>query len=85
MAKFKTALEARSILDDIRVQLKGINYNPDLKRYYENLEGMVSDLSSLEVVARRTGNSKRADRYAKEVDNAISYLEHLILMAKLIQ
>ena len=85
MARFEDAVDARFVLDDLKNQLKSINYNPDLKRYFENLENMVSKLSSLEVVARRTGNTRKVEEYAQKLEESILYLEHLILMAKLIQ
>jgi len=81
--KFEDSVEAKEIVYDLKSQLKTINFNPDLKKYVENLEIMISELSSLEVEARRTGNNKKVLEYAKKVDEAISYLENLILIAKL--
>jgi hypothetical protein len=83
MGRFEDSVEAKEIVYDLKSQLKTINFNPDLKKYVENLEIMINELSSLEVDARRTGNNKKVVEYAEKVDEAISYLENLILIAKL--
>lgn len=85
MARFEDAVDARFVLDGLKSQLKSINYNPDLKKYFENLESMVSELSSLEVVARRTGNTRKVEEYAQKLEESILYFEQLILMARLLQ
>jgi len=83
MVRFEDSVEAKEIIHDLRTQVRGLDYNADLRKYLENLEKMVMHLSSLEVNARRTGNAKKAMEYAKELDDSITYFEHLLLMAKL--
>lgn len=84
---FDTALEARNILYDIKKDINRLPYNRDLYTYYDNLSGMVDNLSKLEVYKRQTGpRSRYAIQYNKDkaaLQNAVKYLENLILMARL--
>lgn len=83
MVRFEDSVEAMKIVRDLYSQLKTVNFNPDLKRYVENLEKMVSELSSLEVDARRTGNDRKVREYSEKIEEAITYFENMLLIAKL--
>lgn len=83
MVRFEDSVEAMEIVRDLHSQLKTINFNPDLKRYVENLEKMVSELSSLEVDARRTGNIRKVREYSEKIEESITYFENMLLIAKL--
>ena len=80
---FNTALEARDIISDLRIQLKRLPYNPDLLKLCNNIGVMNSDLSRLEVEARQTHRPHKLDAHKEDMVKAIKHLEHLILMAKL--
>jgi hypothetical protein len=80
---FDTALEARHIIMDLRIQLKRLPYNPDLLKFCNNIGEMNSQLSRLEVEARRTRKTGKVDAHKEEMIKAIKHLENLILMAKL--
>ena len=80
---FDTALEARDIISDLRIQLKRLPYNPDLLKLCNNIGEMNSDLSRLEVEARQTHKIRKLDAHKEDMIKAIKHLEHLILMAKL--
>ena len=80
---FNTALEARDIISDLRIQLKRLPYNPDLLKLCNNIGEMNSDLSRLEVEARQTHRARKLDAHKEDMIKAIKHLEHLILMAKL--
>ena len=80
---FNTALEARDIISDLRIQLKRLPYNPDLLKLCNNIGEMNSDLSRLEVEARQTHKIRKLDAHKEDMIKAIKHLEHLILMAKL--
>ena len=84
MAKtFNTAIEARDIISDLRIQLKRLPYNPDLLKLCNNIGEMNSVLSRLEVEARQTHRAYKLDAHTENMIKAIKHLEHLILMAKL--
>jgi hypothetical protein len=84
MAKtFNTAIEARDIISDLRIQLKRLPYNPDLLKLCNNIGEMNSTLSRLEVEARQTRKVHKLDAHKEDMVKAIKHLENLILMAKL--
>ncbi len=84
MAKtFNTAVEAREIIMDLRKQLNRLPYNPDLRKLCENIGEMNTKLSRLEVEMRQTHKSHKFNAYKEDMIKAITHLEHLILMAKL--
>lgn len=80
---FNTALEARHIIMDLHKQLKRLPYNSDLHKFCMNIGEMNSQLSRLEVEARRTHKTHKVDAHKADMIKAITHLEHLILMAKL--
>jgi hypothetical protein len=80
---FNTAMEARDIISDLRIQLKRLPYNPDLMKLCNNIGEMNTTLSRLEVEARQTRKTYKFDAYKEDMAKAIKHLEHLILMAKL--
>ena len=80
---FNTAIEARDIINDLRIQLKRLPYNPDLLKLCNNIGEMNSTLSRLEVEARQTHRAHKLDVHKEDMIKAIKHLEHLILMAKL--
>jgi hypothetical protein len=80
---FNTALEARDIIIDLRIQLNRLPYNPDLRKLCNNIGEMNSQLSRLEVEARQTRKTHKVDAHKEDMIKAIKHLEHLILMAKL--
>jgi predicted nuclease with TOPRIM domain len=83
--KIERALDWNQVSIDLKTQLSKSGYNPDLQRMFRNIETMVSELSKLEVEFRKNNKVSRLDDKVNEINNAISYLEKLILMAYLIK
>jgi len=81
--KFRTALEAHEVANVVYKQLKECRYNADLMLYFRNIEKMISNLSALEVQARQTHKYHKVDAYIIEVEQAIDYLEKMILISRL--
>ncbi len=81
--KFRTALEAREVANVVLKQLKECRYNPDLHTYFRNVEKMISTLSSLEVQARQTHKYHKVDAYIVQIEQALDYLEKMIIISKL--
>jgi hypothetical protein len=80
---FNTAIEAREIIIDLRIQLNRLPYNPDLRKLCNNIGEMNNTLSRLEVEMRQTRKSHKFDAHKEDMLKAIKHLENLILMAKL--
>lgn len=82
--KIQISTDWQEIHRCIRIDLRQIGYNADFEKFVYNLDKMVSELSKIEVVARRTHNPVLYTEKLEEVNAAIDRLEKLILMAKLI-
>jgi hypothetical protein len=83
--KFETALEARHIVDDLTKQVKKLNYNPQYKVLLKNIEKMINDLSSAEVVARQSKKQGVIEGPRERLALAIDYFEKLVLIQTLSQ
>jgi len=81
--KFNTALEASKYVDELRNQIRALNYNKDLYKYLANLNYLVNDLGSAEVVARQSHKKSITDEPREKLAKAVDYLEKLIIIAKL--
>jgi hypothetical protein len=82
---FNNAIEARKLVTELSDRLKRMPYNPDLKRYCDNLGKMVSDLGSLEVEARRSRGIEKYKMQAAKLQKAITHLQQLILIHQLMR
>jgi hypothetical protein len=81
--KIKHAIDFQSL--DLKRELDSIGYNPDLKKMYNNITNMVTELSKLEVTARRISREDYTSQLLEKINLAIDHLEKLILMAKLMK
>jgi hypothetical protein len=84
--KIQTSTDWQEIHRRIRIDLRQIGYNADFEKFVRNIDTMVSELSKIEVVSRRThgrGTVLHTEKL-EEVNAAIDRIEKLILMAKLI-
>jgi uncharacterized protein YaaN involved in tellurite resistance len=83
--KIERAIDWNQVSIDLSSQMNGIGYNPDLHRMHKNIDKMVSEVSKLEVVLRRTGKYEMLDDKVSNINKAINHLEKLILMASLMK
>lgn len=83
--KIERALDWDKVGTGLRQRLAKIDYNPDLKRMFHNIEKMVTELSKLEVTVRRSGKYSFLEDKVTEINTAINHLEKLILMAQLMK
>ena len=81
--EIKTALEGREVCDRLRKELSQIRYNPDLQKMLKNINGMVTQISKLEVECRRAHSRAILETPLKKVNESVDHLQKLILMAKL--
>lgn len=85
MNTFTNTTEARDAIDKMRVELYRMRYNADLRRILKNLEEMVSEMSKLEVEARRTQCYDRVHSLGHKAFEAYSHMQHLMLIARLVE
>ena len=83
--KIETALDWQEVSMQIRRDLNSIGYNPDLKKLFDNIQLMVTELSKLEVNGRRIRSTTYTQTQVKKINNAIDHLEKLILMGLLMK
>lgn len=83
--KFKTAIEARKVIDDLRYQARQLNYNKDIRKLLNNAEKLVSDLSTAEVRARQLHKDYMTNKPREELAKSIDYIEKLLLILRLTQ
>lgn len=81
--KIERAIDWDRVSIDLLTQLNTIPYNPDLRVLLKNINGMVTELSKLEVTFRRTQKYSLLEDKVTQINDAISHLEKLILIAKL--
>lgn len=81
--EIKTALEGREVCDSLRKDLSQIRYNPDLQKMLRNINGMITEISKLEVECRRAHSRALLETPLKKVNESVDHLQKLILMAKL--
>jgi len=83
--KIETALDWQEVSIQISKDLNSIGYNPDLKKMFNNIQLMVTELSKLEVNGRRIRSTTYTQTQVKKINNAIDHLEKLILMGLLMK
>lgn len=81
--EFDTALEARKIADQMHQELRTMRYNKDIRRVMSNINNMISQLSSLEVEARRSHKPSIVETKRTELANAIDYVQKMMLIMRL--
>ena len=78
-----SAIQGREVCDHLRVELTQISYNPDLKKMLKNIEKMVQELSRKEVICRQSKTKHSLVDPIAKINDSITHLSNLILMARL--
>ena len=81
--KIEYATDWQEVHGELRIQIQKIGFNPDLQRLLNNITNMVTELSQLEVNARRTKKTTYTDEKVAKINEAIDRLEKILLIAKL--
>jgi len=83
--KFKTAIEARKVVDDLRYQARQLNYNKDIRKLLDNADLLVGMLGNAEIRARQLHKDYMTDKPRQDLAKAIDYIEKLLLILRLTQ
>jgi hypothetical protein len=83
--QINSSLDWDKIGEKLRAQMTAIGYNADLQKMFWNIDEMVTELSKLEVEARRTKSTSYLSNKILEINKAIDYLEKLILVGLLMK
>ena len=83
--QIQTALDWQEVSDRLKTDLHRMGFNPDLKKMYDNIQLMVTELSKLEVNGRRIRSTTYTQSQVEKINKAIDHLEKLILMGLLMK
>lgn len=81
--EISNSLEYQEVRRDLSIALSQVGYNPELDKLLKNIDKMVSELSKVEVQARRTGKNRVVESTLIDINSSIKRLEHYILIGVL--
>lgn len=79
-----SSLDWQEVSNSLLEQMNSLPYNSDLNKLFRNISSMVTELSKLEVEARRLNSPHKTAEKIAEINSAIDRLEKLLLVAKLV-
>lgn len=83
--KIERSTDWDNLRSEIVQQVRTLNYNPDIRKMIKNIDVLVSDLSKLEVEARRTKRDYYLKQPLEEINSALATLDQFITLAHLLQ
>jgi len=83
--EIQNSLDWQKVNADLSSQLSSVGYNPDLYKMLNNITLMVTELSKVEVEARRSKSTRVTQEKVVDINKAINHLEKLMLMAILMR
>lgn len=81
--KIESSLDWGEVGGELTRQLNKLPYNRDLRKFINNIDHMIVDLSKAEVEARRINKLEYTKEKVDSINQAIDHLEKLILIAQL--
>ena len=83
--KIERAVDWQQVKGGLLIQMKSIGYNPDFNKMIKNIDSMITELSKIEVEARRIRKSNLVQSQLDNINKAIDHLEKLLLIAQLMR
>ena len=83
--QIQTSLDWQSVHSELRTQIGQVPFNPDLRRMLNNITNMITELSQIEVEARRKNMAHITEPKVKSINEAIDRFEKLLLIAQLMK
>ncbi len=83
--EIQNSLDWQKVHADLSSQLSSSGYNPDLYKMLNNITLMITELSKLEVEARRSKSTRLTEEKVVDINKAINHLEKLMLIAMLMR
>jgi hypothetical protein len=77
----KNSLEWDAVRRDLQSKILALPYSQDLRRMLRTVDDLVTELSKIEVDARRTKNNTKVDEKLLVINDCIKTLEQWILLA----
>ena len=82
--KIENSLQWDQVRRELRVQIDNLPYDPSIRRMVKNIDVMVTELSKIEVEARRTKVSYYADAQLTKINDAIAAINKILVIAILL-
>ncbi len=82
--KIKNSLEWEDVRRELKVQIGNLPYDASIRHMVKNIDGMVTELSKIEVEARRTKVSYYKDAQLTKINDAIEALNKILVIAILL-
>ena len=82
--KITNSLEWDQVRRELKAQIEKLPYDPSIRQMVKNIDKMVSELSKIEVEVRRTKVSYYADAQLTKINDAISVINKILVIAILL-
>lgn len=76
--KIENSLDWQQVRPKLTLLLSKIRYNHDIYKVLHNIDGMVVELSKLEVEARQRKSNSNTETKLSQINDAIHYVEKMI-------
>ena len=81
--KLKNSLQWDQVRRELKAKIQNLPYDASIRHMVKNIDRMVTELSKIEVEARRTKVSYYKDAQLEKINDAIEYIEKIIMIAVL--
>ncbi len=82
--KIQNSLEWEQARGELKTQIEKLPYDPSIRRMVKNIDAMVTQLSKIEVEARRTKVSYYRDAQLTKINDAIDDVNKILVIAILL-
>jgi hypothetical protein len=79
------SLDWPKVRAELESKISQLDYSPDIRKMLKNIDSMITDLSKIEVEARRTRRDNHAKAQLEKINLAVDTVEKWIVMAVLYQ
>ena len=80
----KNSLEWDQVRRELKLQIEKLPYDQSIRKMIKNIDWMVTELSMIEVEARRTKVSYYVDAQLTKINDAISAINKILVIAILL-
>jgi hypothetical protein len=82
--KIENSLQWDQVRRELKAQIENLPYDPSIRRMVKNIDGMVTELSKIEVEARRTKVSYYKDAQLTKINDAVEAINKILVIAILL-
>ncbi len=79
--KIENSLQWNQVKTELLTQIAKLPYDPSIRRAIKNIDTMVTELSKIEVEARRTKTQYYKDAQLTKINEAIKTIDKILVLA----